>query len=42
MVTMILPHEYTMVNVRLGCIDVNALQITERNFLIHLEGTLYP
>lgn len=42
MVTMILPHEYTRVNVRVGCIDVNALQSTEIFFLIRLEGTLYP
>jgi hypothetical protein len=41
MVTMILPHEDTRVNLRVGCIDVNALQSTERNFLMHLEGTLY-
>lgn len=42
MVTMILPHEYTRVNVRVGCIDVNALQSTEKCFLMRLEGTLYP
>jgi hypothetical protein len=30
MVTVILPHEYSRVNARVGCIDVNALQRTEK------------